>query len=747
MDTRNKFFKIILVGLFVFFYSPAFAEEVNSNGNDKIGAQEVKEKINEDQSSDSNDKVILPDTSQNLFSKLINPFKPVELKKLGLRISKNMKIKSIQLWDGTKKLVSWKEIKKRRTSAGVKTGMFLFWQGNGKIFVTEPAKNNAASSLGPYFAGNLKMELAPTVTLLAGMGIGAASYNLDKVDTAGNVLTNPLEMNTFILPMDLSITLKLLPQYKVRPFVQLGSGLNYWRRKDITNDQIDMARYGDDTDGEKARGISLALLFSVGAEYSYNPNTSIDFSIDYRYISTKYDIFNAYPQKIGIQDTDGNGIFDANDEKQDIDGNGVLDDLDAMVNGIIQINFGVNYYFDLSGARDSDGDKIIDKYDKCPHIPEDKNGIEDSDGCPDEDKDKDGVPDYKDKCPGTPPDNTVDKNGCEDESKIDKDKDGIPDSRDKCIDEAEDKDGFEDGDGCPDIDNDGDKILDKNDKCPDHPEDMDGYEDEDGCPELDNDQDGVLDNKDKCANTPKGFKVDDSGCPTVEFKDKDGDGLEDSKDKCPTLKEDMDGFEDMDGCPDLDNDQDGFLDTVDECPNLAEDVDSFKDKDGCPDSDNDEDGIPDKDDKCPGTDQTLRDNIESKENRNDYKDDDGCPDKKPEEIKKGGKMILKGIKFVSGSADLLEESYPNLDLAFESLDAYPKVVVEIRGYTDNTGSKEINTKISQKRAESVMRYLVNRGVDPKRMTARGYGPNNPVASNNSEEGRAANRRIEFYRVK
>jgi len=126
---------------------------------------------------------------------------------------------------------------------------------------------------------------------------------------------------------------------------------------------------------------------------------------------------------------------------------------------------------------DTDKDGIIDSADKCPNEPEDKDGFEDADGCPDPDNDKDGVPDVADKCPLEP----------------------------------EDKDGFEDADGCPDPDNDADGIADKVDKCPDQPEDKDGFEDADGCPDPDNDKDGVLDAADKCPNDPG--PPDNDGCP------------------------------------------------------------------------------------------------------------------------------------------------------------------------------------------------------------------------------------------
>ncbi|HVR62467.1 MAG TPA: OmpA family protein [Polyangia bacterium] len=93
----------------------------------------------------------------------------------------------------------------------------------------------------------------------------------------------------------------------------------------------------------------------------------------------------------------------------------------------------------------------------------------------------------------------------------DRDGDGITDDRDKCPDQPEDKDGFEDEDGCPDPDNDRDGIADAKDKCPNEPEDKDGFEDEDGCPDPDNDKDGVLDAADKCPLEPG--PPDNAGCP------------------------------------------------------------------------------------------------------------------------------------------------------------------------------------------------------------------------------------------
>ncbi len=166
---------------------------------------------------------------------------------------------------------------------------------------------------------------------------------------------------------------------------------------------------------------------------------------------------------------------------------------------------------------DTDGDGLLDKFDKCPDQPEDFDNFEDTDGCPeDQDTDGDGIPDSKDLCPTEP--GLVENQGC---PKVitDKDGDGIPDEVDQCPLDPEDIDAFADEDGCPDPDNDKDGILDPVDKCPVEPEDVDGHEDEDGCPDFDNDNDQILDVNDKCPNKPEDYDgdADEDGCPD-EYK-------------------------------------------------------------------------------------------------------------------------------------------------------------------------------------------------------------------------------------
>ena len=259
-------------------------------------------------------------------------------------------------------------------------------------------------------------------------------------------------------------------------------------------------------------------------------------------------------------------------------------------------------------------------------------------------------------------------------------------------------------------DTDKDGIPDNLDKDPLHAEDMDGFQDEDGAPDLDN----------------------------------DGDGIPDALDKAPLQPEDHDGYQDADGVPDPDNDGDGIADSEDKCPgddknvDTKEDMDGFQDEDGCPDLDNDGDGIADEDDKCPNEAETM----------NGYEDQDGCPDKKPEvALEKGKAIVLKGVNFASGSAKLMPNSKTILDTVVRTLTEETEIEVEIRGYTDNTGSYEGNMKISQRRADAVKAYLVKNGIASERIKTKGFGPESPVADNKTREGRAKNRRIEFFRIK
>jgi OOP family OmpA-OmpF porin len=289
-------------------------------------------------------------------------------------------------------------------------------------------------------------------------------------------------------------------------------------------------------------------------------------------------------------------------------------------------------------------------------------------------------------------------------------------------------------------DRDGDGIKDDVDKCPTQPEDFDDFEDEDGCPDEDNDKDGILDKDDKCPNDPedKDGIEDEDGCPEADVLDRDGDGIPDDKDKCPDDPEDKDGFEDQDGCPDPDNDKDGILDVDDLCPNKPEDKDGFEDKDGCPDPDNDKDRILDVDDKCPNEPETY----------NGYQDEDGCPDKGRVVVHKGRIEILDKIYFETNKAVIKPVSFPILNAIAATLKGNPQILqIEIQGHADERGSDTHNMKLTDARAKSVRRYLVEKGVSVKRLLAKGYGETRPVDKRHNEEAWSKNRRVEFVILK
>ncbi|MGN6108882.1 MAG: OmpA family protein [Kofleriaceae bacterium] len=289
-------------------------------------------------------------------------------------------------------------------------------------------------------------------------------------------------------------------------------------------------------------------------------------------------------------------------------------------------------------------------------------------------------------------------------------------------------------------DRDGDGLKDDVDKCPDEPEDFDDFEDEDGCPDPDNDRDGILDEDDKCPNIPEdkdGFQ-DEDGCPEGDANDRDGDGILDDVDKCPDDPEDFDQFEDEDGCPDPDNDKDGILDVDDLCPNDPEDKDGFEDEDGCPDLDNDKDRILDKDDKCPNEPETY----------NGFEDEDGCPDRGRVVVTDTSIEILDMVYFEYNKAIIKAQSYPILDAVAATLQGNPSIqLIEVQGHTDERGDDAYNLELSDKRAKAVEKYLADKGVDPKRLTAQGYGETQPLDRRSNEAAWAKNRRVAFLILK
>lgn len=230
---------------------------------------------------------------------------------------------------------------------------------------------------------------------------------------------------------------------------------------------------------------------------------------------------------------------------------------------------------------------------------------------------------------------------------------------------------------------------------------------------LDRDGDGVLDADDKCPDIP-GLAVL-QGCP-----DRDGDGIADQDDKCP----DEPGLLKYGGCPIPDTDGDGINDEEDKCP----DVKGVARYNGCPVPDTDGDGINDEEDKCP--------------TRPGPASNMGCPEIAKEVIEKIN-FAAKNIFFATGSSKLLATSFKSLDEVAALLAADESMLINIDGYTDSTGKADKNKLLSDSRANAVKIYLAGKGIADSRMTATGFGPDKPLATNKTAAGRARNRRVEL----
>jgi OOP family OmpA-OmpF porin len=229
-------------------------------------------------------------------------------------------------------------------------------------------------------------------------------------------------------------------------------------------------------------------------------------------------------------------------------------------------------------------------------------------------------------------------------------------------------------------DADGDGVHDDDDRCPGT---FDGAEvDQNGC-ELDFDGDGVVDRLDQCPDTPSGARVDANGCEL----DSDGDGVVNSKDQCPNTP--AGASVDANGC-ELDDDNDGVANSKDQCPDTAE-------------------GQP--------------------------VDNNGCD--------LAENYTLNGIYFEYDSANLTADSQDAVHDALAILKRHPELVVEIAGHTDSRGTDGYNKSLSQRRADAVRKELVMHGVNASNLTSKGYGEAQPVASNDTDAGRAKNRRVEL----
>jgi outer membrane protein OmpA-like peptidoglycan-associated protein len=309
------------------------------------------------------------------------------------------------------------------------------------------------------------------------------------------------------------------------------------------------------------------------------------------------------------------------------------------------------------------------------------------------DEDGDHVCDDQDACPRVAgiPTNDPKTNGCPG----DRDKDGIVDSEDACPDDPGPRTADPRTNGCPDRDHDG--VADKEDACPDTPGVRTDDPKTNGCP-PDRDHDGVMDAEDACPDVP-GLRTNDpktNGCPP----DRDGDGVFDNEDACPDVQGVRTNDPKTNGCP-PDRDGDKILDKDDACPDVPGDPDPDPAKNGC-----------------------------------------------PKAIIQGKQIkISEQIKFRFGKAELDPASDPILEAVAKILTEHPEIKkIRIEGHTDNKGSDKINIPLSKNRAAAVRGWLEQHGIAKDRMTSDGFGSTKPIDTNDTDEGRKNNRRVEFHIV-
>lgn len=256
----------------------------------------------------------------------------------------------------------------------------------------------------------------------------------------------------------------------------------------------------------------------------------------------------------------------------------------------------------------------------------------------------------------------------------------------------------------PPADRDGDGILDKEDACPDVPGVRTDDPKTNGCPPpADRDGDTILDPDDACPDTP-GVKTDDpktNGCPPPGDRDKDT--IIDPEDACPDEPGVKTDDPKTNGCPaPKDTDGDGILDPVDACPEVPGPANEDPKKNGCP---------------------VAR-------------------------VEKGQIRILEQVQFAYNSDRILKASDYILEAVQKVLTDNPEIkLVEVQGHTDNKGGDQYNLNLSKRRAASVMKWLTGKGIDKKRLQSKGFGKKNPIDTNDTEEGRANNRRVEFHILK
>ncbi|MCK6590179.1 MAG: OmpA family protein, partial [Polyangiaceae bacterium] len=283
-------------------------------------------------------------------------------------------------------------------------------------------------------------------------------------------------------------------------------------------------------------------------------------------------------------------------------------------------------------------------------------------------------------------------------------------------------------------------------------------------PPSDMDKDGIADAQDACPSDagPANEDPKKNGCPPPPDADKDG--ILDAEDACPMDPGPANADPQKNGCPPPpDRDKDGIPDAADACPDVAGVANEDAKKNGCP-PDQDNDGVPDAEDACPAypgfkTKDPATNGCPGDTDKDTIRDDkDACPREKgkvdPDPKKNGCPVavrvteqeifILQQVQFDTARATIKKVSDPLLDEVAEVLKEHPEITkIEVQGHTDNKGNARMNEILSQNRANAVMAALVKRGIEASRLTAKGYGQNVPVATNDTDEGRQQNRRVQF----
>ncbi len=282
------------------------------------------------------------------------------------------------------------------------------------------------------------------------------------------------------------------------------------------------------------------------------------------------------------------------------------------------------------------------------------------------------------------------------------------------------------------VDSDRDGIFDVDDECPSEAAGSVPDAEHRGCPMRDRDQDGVMDVRDACPSEHQGEHPDPTriGCPAV---DTDRDGVFDHLDLCVTTPASPHPDPERAGCPDGDDDADDVFNHDDQCPREAQGLHADPARRGCPLADRDHDTVPDSTDACP--DVVGAPSFIARRN--------GCPGLVV--VRDGQIVILQPVFFATNRDRILRPSFRVLDAVVAALRAQPEIRrVGVEGHADDVGSDEANMSLSQRRAQAVVAWITQHGIEASRVEAHGYGATRPIVPNGSSSGRAANRRVEFH---